>query len=122
MKNKAQELAVQYQSQTRKPPARKAAAVDMAVDEEEEEDANEEEEDEEEEEEEEEKLQTYQNAMYGNIRLDGVVAFIFDASGSMQGAKEKRVKRETIGTVVGIISIKWKLVVLVYIYKALTTF
>ena len=96
MKNKAQELAVQYQSQTRKPPARKAAAVDMAVDEEEEEDANEEEEDEEEEEEEEEKLQTYQNAMYGNIRLDGVVAFIFDASGSMQGAKEKRVKRETI--------------------------
>ena len=84
----------------RKPPARKATSADMAADEEQEEDVDEEEDEEEGEEEGEEedkeKMQAYQSAMYGNIRLDGVVAFIFDASGSMRGAKEKRVKRETI--------------------------
>jgi len=78
----------------------------MAADEEQEEDVDEEEDEEEGEEEGEEedkeKMQAYQSAMYGQIKLDGVVAFILDASGSMNGAKESRVKQETIDLLINL--------------------
>ena len=34
--------------------------------------------------------------MFGDIQLNGVIAFILDASGSMRGRKEAKVKEETI--------------------------
>ena len=103
------EAPKQYQTQQQKARvvrvhavADSATAADEVVEEEEKEE--EEEEKEEEEEDEKDNLQgiDYQSDMYGNICLNGVVAIILDASGSMGGSKVERVKKETIELLQGV--------------------